>query len=269
MAAASGWRAILGIGRASAPGRNWRGSRNNGSVESPWERHAAESGGCLPQHAPHLCVHRFWQAVHDVACFMYLTALSGHVASESRSDRLGEAFEPSMMKRRGRAGSRPRSRRDRSAPGRSLRFLRRLDQPKRMFVAVRINAYPALRHLRSLEANGPCPHLRFPLPRSERAANLPGHRAIFRCFSVRIDLDAAQGPVSFVRQTLDRLRNVSSFRKPIGFVINYSPNKAVRFDLNGQPIAILDKAVRPGTAVLLRLGGRPIPAEVLRLAFDK
>jgi hypothetical protein len=79
---------------------------------------------------------------------------------------------------------------------------------------------------------------------------------------LRIDLDA-QGPVSFVRQVLDRLPEwVPAFGKPIGFVINYSSDKAVRFDSNGQPIAILDKAVRPGTAVL-RLGGRPIPAEAL------
>jgi len=78
---------------------------------------------------------------------------------------------------------------------------------------------------------------------------------------LRIDLDATQGPVSFVRQVLDRLpEGVPAFGEPIGFVINYSPDRAVRFDSNGQPIAILDKAVRPGTAVL-RLGGRPIHAE--------
>jgi hypothetical protein len=85
---------------------------------------------------------------------------------------------------------------------------------------------------------------------------------------LRIDLDATQGPVSFVRQVLDRLpEGVPAFGKPIGFVINYSPDKAVRFDSNGQPIAMLDKAVRPGTAVL-RLGGRPITAEALGLVFD-
>ena len=85
---------------------------------------------------------------------------------------------------------------------------------------------------------------------------------------LRIDLDATHGPVSYVRQVLDRLpEGVPAFGKPIGFVINYSPDKAVRFDPNGQPIAILDKAVRPGTAVL-RLGGRPIPAEALGLVFD-
>ena len=87
---------------------------------------------------------------------------------------------------------------------------------------------------------------------------------------LRIDLDATQGPVSFVRQVLDRLpEGVPAFGKAIGFVINYSPDKAVRFDRNGQAIAILDKAVRPGTAVLLRLGGHPIPAEALGLIDGK
>ena len=76
--------------------------------------------------------------------------------------------------------------------------------------------------------------------------------------------------MSFVRQVLDRLpEGVPAFGEPIGFVINYSPDKAVRFDSNGQPITILDKAVRPGTAVLLRLGGRPISAEALGLVFGK
>jgi hypothetical protein len=76
--------------------------------------------------------------------------------------------------------------------------------------------------------------------------------------------------VSFVRQVLDRLpEGVPAFGRPVGFVINYSPDKAVRFDLNGQPIAILDEAVRPGTAVLLRLDGRPIPAEALGLIVGK
>ena len=87
---------------------------------------------------------------------------------------------------------------------------------------------------------------------------------------LRIDLDAIQGLVSFVRQVLDCLpEGVPAFGKTAGFVINYSPDKAVRFDPNGQPIAILDKAVRPGTAVLLRLGGRPIPTEALRVLFGK
>jgi hypothetical protein len=53
---------------------------------------------------------------------------------------------------------------------------------------------------------------------------------------LRIDLHATQGPVSFVRQVLDRLpEEVPAFGKTAGFVINYSPDQAVRFDPNGQP----------------------------------
>jgi len=86
---------------------------------------------------------------------------------------------------------------------------------------------------------------------------------------LRIDVDATQGPMSFVRHVLDRLpEGVSAFGKAIGFVINYSPDKAVRFDPNGQPITILDTAVRPGTAVLC-LGGRLVTAEALGLVFGK
>ena len=80
---------------------------------------------------------------------------------------------------------------------------------------------------------------------------------------LRIDLDAT------VQQVLERLpERVPAFGNPIGFVINYSPVQAVRFDRNGLPIAILDEAVRPGTATL-RLGGRPIAAEALGLIFGK
>jgi hypothetical protein len=86
---------------------------------------------------------------------------------------------------------------------------------------------------------------------------------------LRIDLDLSQGPMNFVRQVLDCLpERVPAFGKPIGFVINYSPDEAVRFDRNGQPIEIFEKAVRPGTA-FLRLGGRPILAEALGLIIGK
>ncbi len=87
---------------------------------------------------------------------------------------------------------------------------------------------------------------------------------------LRVDLDLTQGPVSFVKQVLDRLpEGVPAFGKTVGFVINYSPDQAVRFDSNGQANAILKEAVRPGTAVLLRLDGRPIPAEALGLIVGK
>ena len=86
---------------------------------------------------------------------------------------------------------------------------------------------------------------------------------------LRIDLDPTQGPVSFMRQVLERLpERVPAFGKSIGFVINYSPDQAVRFDSNGQPIATLDEAVRPGTAAL-RLRGRPITAAALGMIIGE
>jgi hypothetical protein len=52
---------------------------------------------------------------------------------------------------------------------------------------------------------------------------------------LRIDLYATQGPVSFMGQVLDRLpEEVPAFGKTVGFVIKYSPDKAVTFDPNGR-----------------------------------
>jgi hypothetical protein len=43
---------------------------------------------------------------------------------------------------------------------------------------------------------------------------------------LRIDLDATQGPVSLVRQVLDRLpEGVPAFGRTAGFVVNYSPTR--------------------------------------------
>jgi hypothetical protein len=63
---------------------------------------------------------------------------------------------------------------------------------------------------------------------------------------LRIDLDPTQGPVSYVRQVLDRLpERVPAFGKPVGFVISYSPDKAVKFDPNGEPPPRQSAPARP------------------------
>ena len=73
---------------------------------------------------------------------------------------------------------------------------------------------------------------------------------------LRVDLDATQGPMSFVRQVLDRLpEGVPAFGKPIGFVINYSEHKAVKFDPTGQPIAALKSIRSQGPLFFSTLGG--------------
>ena len=42
-----------------------------------------------------------------------------------------------------------------------------------------------------------------------------------------------------------------------GFYVNYSPDQAVEFDREGEPLAVLDAAVRPGYATA-RINGRPL-----------
>ncbi len=54
-----------------------------------------------------------------------------------------------------------------------------------------------------------------------------------------------------------------AFGRPIGLVVNYSPDRAVRFDLDGNALEILQRAYRIGEAYLLHRG-RPIPQNILR-----
>ena len=47
-----------------------------------------------------------------------------------------------------------------------------------------------------------------------------------------------------------------------GFIVNYTPDFAVRFDVGGIPVEVLDRAYRPGE-VTLTIGRKTIPAEKL------
>ena len=47
------------------------------------------------------------------------------------------------------------------------------------------------------------------------------------------------------------------FGKALGLIINYSPDAALRCDLDGKPLEVLDKAYRPGE-VRLSFGGPPL-----------
>jgi hypothetical protein len=81
----------------------------------------------------------------------------------------------------------------------------------------------------------------------------------------RIAFDLSHGPLSFVQQALDGLRAkvarsggvVTTFGRPTGVIINYSPDYAVRSDLQGKPVELLDAAYRLGEATL-SISGRPI-----------
>src|SRR5262245_41795535 len=85
---------------------------------------------------------------------------------------------------------------------------------------------------------------------------------------LKIPLDISQSPVTYAEQALAVVREtptVQFFGPTTGFVVNYTADHAVRFDLEGKPMETLARAYQPGE-VTLHLGGRAIrPATVGRL----
>lgn len=75
--------------------------------------------------------------------------------------------------------------------------------------------------------------------------------------------------MTYVQQAVDALpektmacsdggRAVMFFGRALGLIINHSPDAALRWDLEGNPLEVLDKAYRPGE-VRLSFGGPPLP----------
>jgi hypothetical protein len=86
---------------------------------------------------------------------------------------------------------------------------------------------------------------------------------------LRVDLDVTANPIAYVGLALDGLRQklaawnseqLPAFGRPIGIVVNYSPDFAVRFDLDGTAREIFDRAHRIGQLALL-MGGQPVCRE--------
>jgi hypothetical protein len=82
---------------------------------------------------------------------------------------------------------------------------------------------------------------------------------------LRIEMDLMKSPVTFPSQAItgidEKLRRWKSdrlpgFGSPLGFIVNYAVDRAVRFDLTGKPEAVLDRAYSPG-GVMLLLRGKP------------
>ena len=48
------------------------------------------------------------------------------------------------------------------------------------------------------------------------------------------------------------------FGRPIGVLVNYTPDRAIRFDLDGNALEILPRAHRPAEAYIV-IRGRPLP----------
>ncbi len=79
---------------------------------------------------------------------------------------------------------------------------------------------------------------------------------------MKIPLDLSQPPVTFARQALVVVRKTPRVQfcgSTVGFVVNYTPDHAVRFDLNGEAVEVLDRAYIP-FAVDVFIGKRKVPA---------
>src|SRR5271166_1120844 len=65
---------------------------------------------------------------------------------------------------------------------------------------------------------------------------------------LRIDFDTSLPEETYVHQALEQIpEQTIAFGRPIGVTINYAPDRAVRYDLEGNPIETLS-AIRCGRA---------------------
>jgi hypothetical protein len=105
---------------------------------------------------------------------------------------------------------------------------------------------------------------------------------------LRVDLDPTEGPLTYIDQALKGVRQklarwnskvdvsavglgdlpLPAFGRPVGVIVNYTPDRAVRFDLSGQPIEFLDRAHQIGDAQFFLKGmGRPLSRDELDAFF--
>lgn len=96
-----------------------------------------------------------------------------------------------------------------------------------------------------------------------------------RCRRI-ISFDLSQSPVTFITQALNALpqqtmarcdggRSVMFFGKVFGLIINYAPDAALRCNLKGEPLEVLDNAYRVGEVRLSFGGGALKPSGVSRV----
>ncbi|GJE44388.1 hypothetical protein [Methylobacterium soli] len=88
-----------------------------------------------------------------------------------------------------------------------------------------------------------------------------------------IPFDLSRPPLTYVQQAVDALpeksmartgggRAVMFFGRALGLIINYTPDAALRCDLDGEPLEVLAKVYRPGE-VSLSFGGPPLSPSVV------
>jgi hypothetical protein len=82
---------------------------------------------------------------------------------------------------------------------------------------------------------------------------------------LKIPLDVWQSPVAYAvqaREFVAKTPEVPFFGKTTGFIVNYTPDSAVRFDVDGNPVEHFDRAYIPGQVEVF-IGKQKLPASGL------
>ena len=68
---------------------------------------------------------------------------------------------------------------------------------------------------------------------------------------LRLDFDLSQAPSTYLRQALEKMPSITpAFGRPIGVAINYTPDHAIKYDLDGRILETLSHAIPIGHASL-------------------
>jgi hypothetical protein len=87
---------------------------------------------------------------------------------------------------------------------------------------------------------------------------------------LRIDFEPGSNRITYITEALRAVRQRSPIRfygRAIGVIVNYSPDHAIGFDLNGDPTEVLPEAYSPGQLQVL-IRGRPVSTDALAAMFS-
>ena len=86
---------------------------------------------------------------------------------------------------------------------------------------------------------------------------------------LRVDFTSGSSRISYIQQALKAVRQRSPIRffgRATGVIVNFSPDQAVRFDLQGNAVEVLTAAYLPGT-LTFSLRGRSVSKEAVAAIF--
>ena len=93
---------------------------------------------------------------------------------------------------------------------------------------------------------------------------------------LRVDFEQDTSPETFVAQALAGVRKklaewksraLPTFGRPLGVVVNYSPDHAIHYDLKGNEIEVFDKAYRLGE-ISFSISRRPVTEREVQAVFN-